>query len=169
MNQEQLQISILTWLTDKSTQRENGIILLEDCDRSFELIHSFIENADDPFKTPVIYYRAFAYESAVNFFDTLGSELISKLGEHKLSQHQSLANIIKLAELQMVIIDKVELYPLDSLNKIVDLFANCNVCLILICSSRPRIKIASVLQHHSVSEWDKFSINAADNSLPTVC
>ena len=104
-------ILISNWLKNKLRDRENGIIFDSHDLNSFGLIQEFIEDHDCQFKTPVIYYQAFPEESAVDFLDTLGAELTSKLTKGGANPKQSLPKTIKDAELKMIVIDKCHLHP----------------------------------------------------------
>ena len=168
MLQKQARERTLDWLNDKFTQRKNGIIFEEKCGYSFDIVHSFVESVDATFKTPAIYYQAFAQESAIHFFDTLREELTGKLGEHKIGNNQSLANIIQLARLEMLIIDKVHLHPCNTSTKIVDFFTSCNVCLIFICSLQ-QTEIIKIFNHPQISQWNKFYMSRQNESSPTIC
>jgi hypothetical protein len=161
-------ILTLNWLKTKLIKRENAILLDENCFCSFEVIQNFIASVDHPLKTPVIYYEAFPEESAAQFFKTLSEELTSKLGSPELNFHQSLDQIIEVAALKMVIIDQSYLHPLDTLEKLLDFFASCYVCLILV-GSREKLKIAQILTHPVVSQWEQFTVCDQYKSLPKLC
>lgn len=169
MNQQKSRKLAINWLNNKFIQHNNnGILLEEGCCEIFDVVQNFLESVDKEFKTPAIYYQAFPEESAIQFFDTLGAELTSKSGEHKVCLHQSLADIIEKSSLKMVIIDKSHLHPLDTLNRIIELFASCNVCLILIGPSK-KMAIAQILNHPTVTQWDRFSVCKKHKSSPKIC
>ncbi len=161
-------ILTLNWLKTKLIKRENAILLDDHCSCSFEVIQNFIASVDQPLKTPVIYYKAFPEESAVQFFKTLSEELASKLGFPELNSHQSLCQIIEVAALKMVIIDQSYLHPLDTLENIIDFFGSCYVCLILV-GSHEKLKIAQILSHPVVSQWEQFTVCEQYKSLPKFC
>ena len=148
---------ILNWLTNKLIHGENGIIF--DCERadSFSVIQDFIESCDRCFKTPAIYYQAFPEESAAEFLNTLGEELISKLGNPKLDSEQSLSKTIQEAELKMVVIDKCHLHPQDTLQSLFNFFSNCDVAVVLV-GSRQKMAIAQILSNPLVFHWDTLEI-----------
>lgn len=144
----------LNWLKTKLINGENGIIF-DDDSSNFDLIQNFIESADHNLKTPVVYYQAFPEESATQFLDTLSKELVSKLGIPELNSSQSLFKIIEVAALKMVIIDKSQLHPIDTLQNLLDFFACCDVALILV-GSRSKMETSQILSHPAVAHWDQF-------------
>lgn len=161
-------IRTLNWLKTKLIKRDNAILIDDPCTCSFEAIQNFIASVDHPLKTPVIYYEAFPEESAAEFFKTLSEELASKLGSPELNSHQPLEQIIKVAALKMVIIDQSYLHPLDTLENIIDFFTSCYVCLILVGSSE-KLKIAQILSHPVVSQWEQFTVCDQYKALPKFC
>ncbi len=147
-------VSTLKWLKKKLIQRENGIILDENDSDSFDIIQGFIESKDRPFQTPIIYYQAFPEESAVDFLNTLKLELISKLNKPELESSQNLGQIVEIAQLQMIIIDRCYLQPLDTLQNLLEFFDSHNVAVVLV-GSRTKMEIAQILDLTAVSQWDK--------------
>jgi len=148
---------VLNWLTNKLIHGENGIIF--DCEHtdSFGVIQDFIEIRDLCFKTPAIYYQAFPEESAAEFLNTLGEELIYKLGRPGLDYEQSLSKTIQEAELKMVVIDKCHLHPQDTLQSLLNFFSDCNVAVVLVGSCR-KMAIAQILSNPLVFHWDTLEI-----------
>ncbi|WP_319422186.1 ATP-binding protein [Pleurocapsa sp. FMAR1] len=147
----------LSWLKTKLIHCESGVIIENTCSCSFEGIQSFIESIDHSSKTPAIYYQAFPEESADQFLDTLREELASKLGNIEFKSNQSLLDIVKAAALKMVIIDRSYLHPLNTINQLLNFLGYCNVSLILV-GSRNKLKIAQVLSHPAISQWEQFTI-----------
>ena len=168
MNQQQAAKLTINWLSKKRIQSDNGIIIAGTRSLVFEAAIDFVETLDDTFKTPATYYQVFPEESAIHFFDTLRSELVSKLGEHKLDSRLPLSKIIELADLKIVIIDKFYLYSTGTLSNIVDFFASCQVNLILIAAEQ-ELKNSPLLSHPEISQWDKIFIDCQHESLPTTC
>lgn len=146
----------LNWLKTKLIHRENGIVFDDDFSRIFDTIQNFIVSVDHSLKTPVIYYQAFPEESTREFFSTLAQELASKLGNNVIQPNQTLIEIIEAASLQMVIIDKIQLKPLDTLQNLINFFASRNIAIILV-GSRPQIEQAQILSLPSVSQWRQFT------------
>jgi len=151
-------ITTLNWLKNKLIKRENGIILDKSDSDSFDAIQNFINNKDRPFQTPVIYYEAFPEESAVDFLQTLKVELTSKLNKPELESLEMLGQIIEAAELQMIIIDRCYLQPLDTLKHLLKLFDSYNVAIILV-GSQAKMAIAQILNLPTVSQWDKLVVD----------
>lgn len=156
---------IFNWLKSKLIHQENGIIF-NSCDLDlFDLIQDFLEDCDGQFKTPAIYYQAFPEESAVEFLDTLGEELSSKLGNRELASQQSLLSIIQDAELKVILIDNCHLHPQDTLQNLLDFFTVCKVAVILI-GDREKMTISQILNHPKIAEWDKLEATEKYGSIP---
>jgi hypothetical protein len=123
------------WLETKLVNQEHGIIL-DDADlSSFDFIQDFLEAKDHLFKTTVIYYDAFAEESAAEFLNTLQEELSSKLGSHKLKSDLTLPEIIANSGLKMIIIDQSYLHPWETTNQLLRFLTELHVALILVGSA----------------------------------
>lgn len=157
MSQYPTKQQIFDWLTHKHLEGKNGIIF--DCAQfsSFDLIQDFIETYDHPFQTPIIYYQAFPEESAIQFLNTLGAELISKLGISESTQSTSLAEIVRRAELKTIIIDRCHLHPLDTLTNLLEVFASFQVSVILV-GAKSKIEVAQILKLEAVADWDRLII-----------
>ena len=148
----------VNWLETKLMNREGGI-LFESCSRSsFITIQNFIESYDRPFQTLVTYYQAFPQESSLEFIDTLGEELASKLGSPLAYRNKPVLDIIKDAGLKMVVIDDCHFHPQDTLEKLLKLFSDCQVSVILV-GDREKMAIAKILNHPLVSQWDNLDPN----------
>ena len=156
---------ILNWLKNKLINKNSGIIFDTHNSHSFSVIQNFIENCDHRLKTPVIYYQAFPEESAVEFLNTLGEELASKLGDRQLNSQQSLFCTIQDAELEMIIIDNCHLHPQDTLQNLIDFFCTCKVAVILV-GDRDKMTIAQVLSNPMVSHWDRLEALDKFKSVP---
>ena len=156
---------ILNWLKNKLINQDSGIIFDTHNSHSFSVIQDLIESCDHNFKTPVIYYQAFPEESAVEFLNTLGEELASKLGDRELNSQQSLLNTIKDAELKMIIIDNCHLHPQDTLQNLIDFFSICKVAVILV-GDRDKMAIAQVLSNPKVVNWDRLEAIDKCESIP---
>ncbi len=156
---------ILNWLKKKSIDNNNGIIFDTHDSNSFSVIQEFIEDCDRHFKTPVIYYQAFPEESAVEFLNTLGEELASKLGDCELNSQQSLLNTIQDAELKMIIIDNCHLHPQDTLQNLIDFFCACKVAVILV-GDRKKMAIAQIFSNPKVNNWDRLEAIDKRESIP---
>lgn len=168
MTNSDKKISAINWLQNKLINRENSIIFDHSGFRCFNLIQNFVEANDHPFKTPAIYYKAFPQESAAEFTQTLLREIAAKLYDPTLHSRKSLPEIVAAAQLKMVIIDQSHLYPLDTLDDLLENFAKCNVCLLLI-GTYHQLKIAQILSHPVVSQWPKLTVNSTSESLPKTC
>lgn len=165
MDVQKINNLIFCWLEKKLSHHENGVILENSNVLAFEPIQDFIESVNGTFKTPVIYFEAFPEESSTKFFATLYDELASKLSELQNDNQQSLVEVIKSASLEMVIIDKSHLQPIDTLDSMIDFFARCNVTLILI-STEEKIKVSGLIDHKQIAQWEKLSIMDKLLSLP---
>ena len=113
-------------------------------------------------KTPVIYYQAFPEESTLQFLDTLGEELVAKLGNPHLRSEKSLLDTIEDAALKMIIIDDCHLHPQETLEQLLKIFADCHVAVILV-GDREKMTVAQILNHPTIRHWDRFK-----DSLETV-
>ncbi|MGD1921773.1 MAG: AAA family ATPase [Pleurocapsa sp.] len=156
---------ILNWLKNKLIEGENGIIFNDGDSNSFSVIQDFIESCDRNFKTPVIYYQAFPEENAVEFLNTLGEELASKLGNRQLSSQQSLFSTIQDAELKMILIDDCHLHPQDTLQNLIDFFSACKVAVILI-GCQNKMAIAQILNTTRDLNWDRLETLDKCESIP---
>lgn len=146
------------WLQTMLVSGENGIIFEKGYSSNFEEIQNFIESIDSidhDLKTSVIYYRAFAQETAGQFLNTLSDELVSKLGFNALQSNQSLIKTIRAAALKMVIIEESHLHPLETIDNLVNFFGYCGVSLILV-GSQEKMAGAPILSHPQVSQWEQF-------------
>jgi len=156
------------WLQKKLINHEHGIVFDDANFSSFALIQNFIEANDHPFQTPAIYYEAFPEESAAELIATLKEELTAKLGNPKLHLNKSLSDIVATVGLQMIIIDRSHLHPIDTLEDLLEQFMSCNVCLILVaCYSK--INIAQLLSHPAISQWEMFVVNNESEMIPEIC
>lgn len=143
----------INWLAAKLKNRECGVLLESRPRSSFDAIQNFIESYELPFKTLVTYYEAFPEESALEFYNTLGKELVSKLGSSSAYQKKPLSDIIEDAGLKMIFLDDCHLYPLDTLENLLELFSSCQVSVILV-GERKKLAIAKILNHPVVNQWD---------------
>ena len=157
--------SILNWLKNKLIIQEHGVIIDSYDSNSFNIIQDFLEGCDRQFKTSAIYYQAFPEESTIEFLSTLREELGSKLHKHTSKSQQSLANIIKEAELKMVIIDRCHLHPQDTMQNLIDFFSVCGVAVILV-GYREQMAIARVLNNLKVSDWDTLEVADKCECIP---
>ena len=146
------------WLEARLLDRQSGIIFVEPALNYFDLIQDFVEANDRPLQTPGIYYQAFPEESAAEFLEVLTYELTSKFGREKFNSSQSLTEITAAVGLKMIIIDRCYLHPLDSLYKILDRLATCDVATILI-GSYCKIKIAQILEYPSIDRWERLVLD----------
>jgi hypothetical protein len=154
--------TIGTWLEKRLINQEHGIIL-DDVDfTSFDLIQDFIEANDHSFKTPVIYYNAFAEESAVEFFRTLQDELMSKLGINKLKSDLTLAEAIAIAGLKMIVFDQSYLYPRETIQELLTFLTEQQVTVILV-GMEVRMNEELILSHPAISLWHRLVVNTANN------
>ena len=158
---------IFNWLNKKLISGKNGIIIDNNNYSSYESIQSFIEANDHSLETKVIYYRAFSGESAVEFINTLKYELLSKLGRPKLDLSGSLSETIVAAGLKIIIIDPSYLHPQDTLDELLNQFADCNVSLILV-GTCCKMKAAKVLSHPIIKQWDQFILEDEYGTLGKV-
>lgn len=161
-------ILTVNWLQNKLINQENGIIFDDDGCSCFDIIQSFIEANDHPFQTPVIYYEAFPEESAVELIATLREEITAKLGTPKLYINKSLSEIVVTVGLKMVIIDRSHLHPLNTLEDILEQFQACNVCLLLV-ASYSQMKMAQLLNHPTISQWERFIVNQKCEMVSEIC
>lgn len=122
------------WLQRKLVSREHGILINKDEFCNFECIQDFIKKNDHSLKTSVIYYQAFPKESAIDFLGVLGEELNSKFRNPKVHTSLSLDEILNNSELKMVIIDKIHLHSLDTINSLLEFFERSNIALIFVGS-----------------------------------
>lgn len=148
----------INWLQNKLINHKNGVIFDDAVLSCFALIQDFLEANDHRFKTPAIYYQAFPEESAAEFIETLREEITSKLGTSDIYRHKSLSEIVADTGLKMVIIDRSHLHPEDTLNSILEQLTSCDVRLILI-GCYHKMKIAQILSHPLITQWDKFTVN----------
>ena len=154
----------LNWLKTRLIHGENGIVFDDDFSETFDTIQNFISHVDHNLQTPVIYYQAFPEESTREFLATLTQELVSKLGKATLNCNQTLIEIIEAAALQMVIIDKSQLAPLDTLQSLLNFFGSRNIALILV-GSRSKMETAQVLSLATISYWERFTASYKQESL----
>lgn len=160
MNVSRINNLTFNWLKKKLDNHENGIIFEDTNMVAFDAIQNFIESVDYASKTPVIYFEAFPEESSAKFFATLYYELVSKHIELKNDEEQSLVEVIKAASLKMIIIDKIHLQPIDTLNSMIDFFNCCDVTMILI-STKKKTQISGLIDHPHIAKWGKLSIMEA--------
>lgn len=154
-------IRISNWLEAKMISRDCGILLANPEINSFDIIQNFIENCDREFQTPVIYYQAFPQETTLQFLDTLGEELVAKLGNNPQDKSKkSFSEIVKDAELNMIIIDNCYLYPQDTLENLLKIFADCNIGVIL-AGEQQKMTAAQLLNHPVISHWDKLNASCS--------
>ncbi|MGL5833488.1 MAG: hypothetical protein ACRC1Z_09685 [Waterburya sp.] len=150
------------WLENRLINREHGIIL-DDADlSSFDLIQDFIEANDHSFKTPVIYYNAFAEESAAEFLRTLQEELTSKLGSHKLKPDLTLAEAIANAGLKMVILDQSYLHSKETIQELLKFLTEQQVALILV-GAEDSMKSSFIVSHPIISSWHRLVVNTLND------
>ncbi|MFM2314359.1 MAG: hypothetical protein RLZZ04_3635 [Cyanobacteriota bacterium] len=150
------------WLENRLINQEHGIIL-DDADlSSFDLIQDFIEANDHCFKTTVIYYNAFATESAAEFSHTLQEELTSKLGSHKLKLNLTLAEAIANAGLKMIIIDQSYLHPWETTGEILRFLTEQQVALILV-GAEVQMNSSLIMSHPATSSWHRLVVNTVNN------
>jgi hypothetical protein len=150
------------WLENRLINREHGIILDNADLSSFDLIQDFIEANDHCFKTPVIYYKAFAAESAAEFLRTLQEELTSKLGSHKLKSDLTLAEAIANAGLKMIIVDQSYLYSQETIQEIMKFLTEQQVALILV-GAEVKINSSSIVSHPATNSWHRLVVNRMSN------
>ncbi|MEL6441440.1 MAG: hypothetical protein AAFQ80_19575 [Cyanobacteria bacterium J06621_8] len=160
-------ILINNWLQNKLINHENGLILDDRDFNCFPLIQDFLAANDHPLKTTAIYYEAFPEESATEFIDLLQEEIMAKLGSTEVNHQKPLPEILMEAGLKMVIIDRCYLHPQDTLNNLLEQLSNCNVCLILI-GLYDQMKLAQIIDHPTICQWDRFSVNSHCESLSQV-
>ena len=156
-------ILISNWLKNKFINGDNGIIIEPHLSNYFNPIQEFVGSFEHRLKTPVIYYQAFPEESALQFLDTLRAELVAKLGNSNLDEY-SLLEIIKIAQLRMIVIDKCHLHPSNTLQSLLDFFSCCGVTVILV-SSNNQIAISPVLNHPIISQWDKLTFDDESKAI----
>lgn len=167
-------ILTVNWLQKKLFNHENGIIIDDANYSCFDIIQNFIEANDHSFQTPVIYYEAFPEESAAELIATLQEELTAKLGSPKLYLNKSLSEIVAEVGLKMVIIDKSHLldqnhfHPINALEDLLEQFATCNVCLLLV-GSYDKMNMAQFLEHPTISRWEKFVVNKESELVSKIC
>jgi len=153
-------ISALNWLQTKIISRENGILISQNNSDIFENIQDFIVKNDHSFETPVTYYQAFPKETTVDFLNVLGEELSSKLGINiEENSNKSLKEIVTNAALKMVILDKIYLYSLDTINDLLNFFLYCNITLILIIA-HDKLSTKQLFDHPLISQWEHYIIPA---------
>lgn len=155
----------LDWLSKRFVNQENGIIFDSNNSDNFEVIQNFIEICDRPLHTPIIYYQAFPEESAIQFLSTLAEELAAKLGIPELTLEKSLSEIIQQAGLKTVVIDHCHLHPLDTLQNLLEVFARCQVAVILV-GVKPKMAIAQILDYPLIASWDKLVADDGCWTLP---
>ena len=160
-------ILTVNWLQKKLVNHENGIIFDDNNYSCFDIIQNFVEAKDHSFQTPVIYYEAFPEESAAELITTLREELTAKLGNPKLYLNNSLSEIVATVGLKMVIIDQSHLHPINTLEDLLEQFATCNVCLLLV-GSYDKMKMAQLLDHSIISHWEKFIVNQECGLVPEI-
>ena len=158
-------IVTINWLQNKLINHENGVILDNSDCTCFNFIQDFLEANNHFFKTPVIYYEAFPDEKAEELIDTLREEIAGKLGNTELYLHQPLSEIVAAAELKMVIIDQSYLYPLNTLDDLLEQLIPCNVCLLLV-GSDDKMQNGQILSHPIISQWERFVV---DNECQNAC
>lgn len=146
------------WLEIRLINQEHGIIL-DDADlSSFNPIQDFIEANDHFFKTPVIYYNAFAEESAAEFLRTLQAELTSKLGSHKRKSDLTLAEAIAMAGLKMIIIDQSYFHPEETIQELLKFLTEQQVAVILV-GAKGKMNSSPIVSHPVISQWDNLVVN----------
>ena len=155
----------MNWLQNKLINHESGIIFDDPDCTCFNFIQDFLEDNNHYYKTPVIYYEAFPDEKAEELIATLSEEITAKLGNPELYLHKPLSEIIAAAELKMVIIDQSYLYPLSTVNGLLEQLIPCNVCLLLV-GSEDKMQNAQILSHPIISQWERFSV---DNQCQNAC
>ncbi len=155
----------INWLQNKLINQESGIIFDDPGCSCFNFIQDFLEANNHFFKTPVIYYEAFPDEKAEELIATLREEITAKLGNPELYLHQPLSEIIATAELKMVIIDQSYLYPLSTLDDLLEQLIPCNVCLLLV-GSYDKMQNDQILSHPIISQWERFIV---DNECQNAC
>ncbi|MEM8830358.1 MAG: AAA family ATPase [Cyanobacteria bacterium P01_G01_bin.19] len=148
---------ISNWLKNKLIRKDNGIIFDTYNSDCFNVVQDFLESCDCKFKTHAIYYQAFPEESALEFLNTLGEELTSKLSRAESNTKRSLLEIIQDSELKLILIDNCHLHPQDTLQNLINFFAVCEVGVILI-GHDDKMAIAQILSNPMLHQWD--SINA---------
>ena len=161
-------ILTVNWLQNKLINQENSIIIDDAGFNCFDIIQNFIEANDHPFQTTAIYYEAFPEESAVELIATLREEITAKLGTPQLYINKSLSEIVVTVGLKMVIIDRSHLYPLSTLEDLLEQFESCNVCLLLV-GSYSKMKMAQLLHHPTISKWERFILNQKYELVSEIC
>ena len=141
------------WLQTKLINRDCGIVFESHFRSGFDDIQSFLECYEQPFQTSIIFYQAFPAESICKFINTLNEELASKLGNSLVNNRRSLLNIIKDAGMKMIVIYDCHLHPPATLEKLLILFSNCQVSVILV-GEPEKMAIAQILNHPLVYQWD---------------
>ena len=160
--------AINEWLENRFTQNQNGIII--DCENntSFHAIHDFLETKDRTFKTPAIYYSAFADDNPAEFIGILIEELSSKLGWQSKSC-STLSEIVVMSELQMVIMDRCYLHSSETTEGILTWLNQHGVCLILV-GSQAEMNRARFWQRSSIADLPKLTIDTHRHDvLPISC
>ena len=155
----------INWLQNKLINHESGIIFDDPDCSCFNFIQDFLEANNHFLKTPVIYYEAFPDEKAEELIVTLREEITAKLGNPELYLHKPLSEIVAAAELKMVIIDQSYLYPLSTLDDLLEQLIPCNICLLLV-SSEDKMPNDQILSHPIISQWERFVV---DNECPNAC
>ena len=158
-------IVTINWLQNKLINHESGIIFDNPDCSCFNFIQDFVESNHHSFKTPVIYYEAFPDEKAEELIDTLREEITAKLGNPQLYLHKPLSEVVAAAELKMVIIDQSYLYPLNTLEDLLEQLISCNVCLLLVGSDN-KMRNSGILSHPIISQWERFIV---DNECHNPC
>lgn len=152
---------VYSWLNQKFNNSENGVFIDTNDFDSFDLIQDFLELKDHQYKTPAIYYQAFPDEHLPNFILTLEEELRGKLGYYRSNSCSTMSELISLAELKTVIIDRSYLYTWEMIDELWKWLAKYQVGVILI-SSQATTHGSPILNHPVISRWERF---IADSNL----
>lgn len=157
------------WLEDRLTKNQNGIICDGEDKTSFHAIHDFLETKERTFKTPAIYYTAFADDNPAEFISVLVEELNSKLGWHNSKSCSTRSETIVMSELQMVIIDRCYLHSPETTEGLLNWLNQHGVCLILV-GSQAEINRDRFLQRSSIADLPKLAIDTRQaDMLPVSC
>ena len=161
-------LAIDEWLEDRFTQKQNGIIVDCEDNTSFHAIHDFLETKERTFKTPAIYYSAFADDNPAEFINILVEELSSKLGWHRSKSCSTQSEIVAMSELQMVIIDRCYLHSSETTEGLLTWLNQHGVCLILV-GSQAQMNRVRFLQFSSIADLPKLALDTHQYDLPISC
>jgi len=150
---------VYSWLNKKIDSRENGVFLDTNDFDSFDLIQNVLELKDHPYKTPAIYYQAFADEQLPDLISTIEEELKGKLGYRRTSSCSTMYELIALSELRTVVIDSSYLYSLKIIDGLWKWLSEYQIGLILV-GSQAKMQGSPILNHPVISQWERFAVDS---------